>query len=383
MKNVKDCLKFRNGGITLIALVITIILLLILAGVTIAALSGNNGILQNVARAKEKTEQAQKEEESEINQTTDIIEMYSEGINTATTIADAIVQNKRFALNTKIRDDLNNEVTIPQGFKVASDSATKVEDGIVIEDKNKNQFVWIPVGIIHTSIGDKTINYTRKAYCNNIATGEIDEGTNSEKIKYSNSNNNYYTEKMSIDEIESVNKNMGYYIGRFEAGDADSLEFRNSETDGTITIKKDSIPYNYITQEEAKTKAEEMSTVQEYQSSFTKLVSSYAWDTAISFIQIKNGNYESSSMQGNYSNTDYGEGLIKTGQTTAVSNIYDMGGNLWEYTTEKSSRNATPYVRRGGDYSSRYDENPAGVRGDGLGNAHNTNGFRVTLYLKY
>ena len=58
MKNVKDCLKFRNGGITLIALVITIIILLILAGVTIAALSGDNGILQNAGKAKQENEKA-------------------------------------------------------------------------------------------------------------------------------------------------------------------------------------------------------------------------------------------------------------------------------------------------------------------------------------
>ena len=52
----------RQRGITLIALVITIIILLILAGVTIAAISGDNGILQNAARAKEETEQAEKDE---------------------------------------------------------------------------------------------------------------------------------------------------------------------------------------------------------------------------------------------------------------------------------------------------------------------------------
>ena len=47
---------------TLIALVITVIVLLILAGVTIAALSGDNGILIRAKEAKEKTEQAQKQE---------------------------------------------------------------------------------------------------------------------------------------------------------------------------------------------------------------------------------------------------------------------------------------------------------------------------------
>ena len=47
---------------TLIALVITVIVLLILAGVTIAALNGDNGILIRAKEAKEKTEQAQKQE---------------------------------------------------------------------------------------------------------------------------------------------------------------------------------------------------------------------------------------------------------------------------------------------------------------------------------
>ena len=54
--------KLKENGITLIALVITIIILLILAGVAIAALSGDNGILKNAAKAKEETE---KESEAE------------------------------------------------------------------------------------------------------------------------------------------------------------------------------------------------------------------------------------------------------------------------------------------------------------------------------
>ena len=52
----------RNKGITLIALVITIIVLLILAGVAIAMLSGENGILGKTAKAKTKTDEAQKNE---------------------------------------------------------------------------------------------------------------------------------------------------------------------------------------------------------------------------------------------------------------------------------------------------------------------------------
>ena len=71
MKNKKE------AGITLIALTITVIVMLILAGITIAAISGDNGILQNAGKAKEKTELATLEEkiklltvEAMINQTT-------------------------------------------------------------------------------------------------------------------------------------------------------------------------------------------------------------------------------------------------------------------------------------------------------------------------
>ena len=62
MKNTKNNQLRESKGITLIALVITIIVLLILAGVTIAALSGDNGILQNAIRAKELTEVKSEEE---------------------------------------------------------------------------------------------------------------------------------------------------------------------------------------------------------------------------------------------------------------------------------------------------------------------------------
>ena len=166
----------------------------------------------------------------------------------------------------------------------------------------------------------------------------------------------------------------------------------------TITIKKDQVPYNYITQANAKTKAEGMDTVQGYITATTKLVSSYAWDTAISYIQIKNSDYGTNSPEGNYYNSDSftytditgvlqtknnnSDTLIPTGQTTAVSNIYDMGGNLYEYTTESNSNESTRYVARGGDSYNYYAYRPAGCRDGNTGGAGSYYGFRVTLYCK-
>ncbi len=407
MKSISLIRTREQKGITLIALVVTVIVLIILAGVSIAMLVGENGIITQAQRAAQETEQAQRDEEAELNKAADLIEMYAEGVNTATTVKDAIAQNKRFAQNTKIRDDLNNEVTIPQGFKVANDSATKVEDGIVIEDKDGNQFVWIPAkteseggATINLEGGTTTIVYKRTAYSTNVATGEMDEETDSEKITFIDSEY-YFKEAMQSDEEKSINANGGYYIGRYEAGDKESTQVKSMREEGasqtnTVTIKKGQAPYNYITQSEAKKLAENMSVKQGYNAT-TKLVNSYAWDTAISFIQIKNTDYGSSSIEGNYMNvptftyTDINgntqtknkdtEVLIPTGQTTSVSNIYDMGGNLNEYTTESNSDVSRPIAFRGGDYRNDYEWSEAGFRSLGDGLSYGGVGFRIVMYI--
>ena len=73
--------KFRkNQGITLIALVITVIVLLILAGVTIATLTGDNGILTRAQEAKTRTEQAEKDEKEKLGDMEDTINEYAAGI---------------------------------------------------------------------------------------------------------------------------------------------------------------------------------------------------------------------------------------------------------------------------------------------------------------
>ena len=69
----------RKSGITLIALTITIIVLLILAGVAITAISRDNGILQNAARAKEETEQAERDEKEKLGDMEDILNEYTTG----------------------------------------------------------------------------------------------------------------------------------------------------------------------------------------------------------------------------------------------------------------------------------------------------------------
>ena len=395
MENKKKSMNIRKikkqvKGITLIALVVTIIVLLILAGIALNLTIGQNGIFTRAQKSVNTWRNAETNEQLAMGELEDWMDGYLNGnggnqgggsgggdYNTGTTVEEARNQNKPFENDTTITDSCTpaNSIRVPAGFKIAEDSALTVEDGIVIEDEDGNQFVWIPAKT--EAEGGATINLSTGGTAN-VVYKRTDFGK--QNASYST-----YSETMPSDEEASVNANGGYYIGRYEAGDGNSTDFRTSATEGTVVIKKNQIPYNYITRSDAETKATEMATVQEYTKAKTKLVSSYAWDTALDFIQKANSDnehsdYATSSPEGNYSNTDYGNGLIRTGQTTPVSNIYDMGGNLWEYTTESYSSEYSPYVYRGGGYSSSYDNNPAGYRNNNNGNANSYNGFRTTLY---
>lgn len=75
MKNFR-----KNQGITLIALVITIIVLIILAGVTINIVLDQNGIIEKTQEAKNETKQAEKDEKKELGKAEDIINQYLTGI---------------------------------------------------------------------------------------------------------------------------------------------------------------------------------------------------------------------------------------------------------------------------------------------------------------
>ena len=112
----------RETRITLIALVISIIVLLILAGVTIAALSGDNGIVTRAKEAKENTEQAQQDEEETLSNMEGILESLKfENVNTV---------------------DTNPAGAMPSDIEVLENNANK---GIVIKDKNENEWVWVEV----------------------------------------------------------------------------------------------------------------------------------------------------------------------------------------------------------------------------------------------
>ena len=387
----------NNKGITLVALVVTIVVLLILAGVSINLVLGNNGI---IAKAKDAETKSAEASQNDLKGMSDLEDEMDKQLGTCDplkkiptkTLEEAKVDFVKEKTKVEFSD---GNVIIPEGFKIADVPASKVQDGVVIEDKDRNQFVWVPVATI--------ADYKRTAYSTNGATEETDTATNSIKIKYNSSLYNYYfTEAMPDDEKKSVDTYKGFYIGRYEAGDKESTEAKklsgSNDVTKTVTIKKGQAPYNYVKKTQAVSLAEGFATKQGYKAK-TKLVSSYAWDTTIAFIEKTVNNYGSSSSQGNYSDTsvtykditdeskpektkaENSSLLVATGQTTPVCNIYDMGGNVFEWTTESYSITNFPYARRGGSYLSSFADSPAGRRLDGFDDANANFGFRLTLFM--
>ena len=266
----------------------------------------------------------------------------------------------------------DGKVWIPEGFRISKDSASTVQGGVVIEDKDLNQFVWVPVATL--------ADYKRTWYT------EYDSFSS-------------YSEALPEDEKTSVERYKGFYIGRYEAGDKESTVAKtlrsSNDVTKTVTIKANQAPYNYVTRTQAVSLAEGFATKQGYKAK-TKLVSSYAWDTTIAFLQKVNSDYGSSSEEGNYNDKTFSytditgasqtkasnsQVLVPTGQTTPVCNIYDMGGNVWEWTTESCSDTSSPYARRGGYYDSFFATYPAGFRDGYSDRANDIIGFRLTLFM--
>ena len=383
----------KNKGITLVALVVTIVVLLILAGVSINLVLGNNGIIAKAKDAETKSAEASQNDLKGMNGLVSEMEgaLAENGSNGSGSGNGNTGSGNNFVTkNTEVTYP-DGKVWIPEGFKVADDSASTVQGGVVVEDKDRNQFVWVPVATI--------ADYKRTAYSPNVATEETDTATNSIKINYSSSNSDYFTEAMPEDEKTSVETYKGFYIGRYEAGDKESTEAHtlrsSNDVTKTVTIKANQAPYNYVTRAQAKSLAEGFKTQQGYKA-ITKLVSSYAWDTTIAFLQNVNSDYGSSSEEGNYYDTTFSytditgakktkasnsQVLVPTGQTTPVCNIYDMGGNVYELTTESYSDTDRPCAERGGGYGGIFALGSAGDRSNYSGYARDDVGFRLTLFM--
>ena len=387
MKRTKQQKEKFNQGITLVALVVTIVVLLILAGVSLNLVLGENGIISKAREASTKTVQAQQNSEIEMN-----------------------LLEQELANATKEPDPAEG-VKMPTGFYYVGGTKTS---GIVISDnvndkdkyKNKavvgtdllgNQYVWIPCTTDSTS---SKLQYARTEW-----GVEEDGDDNSRAIKdeltltdasvtYSDADTangiNADVSKEIVAQIKaektSVAKYGGYYIGRYEVG-------KNGDT---AVVKYNQTPYASITWSTAYGLAKKIITNSEATS---YLCSSYAWDTAVNFIQNNstaknyatsiegfNGNWNPQAVKDPSGNVIKPAGTsqqLNTGLTTQFCNIFDMGGNEAEFTTELNPGTSETVVLRGGNYYDYYDDAPAGYRWDnGSGYANINGGFRATLFLK-
>ena len=377
----------RENGITLIALVVTIVVLLILAGVSVNALFGNSGIIEKAKEAQNAMTKAKENDEKQIGELTNWLDNQVNGTtggsttggdDTSTTPKISTLVGTVVDKNTKVEDAYGNKITIPKGFKVvahgtAAGSATytysgdnipAVQDGIVIENgTDGNQFVWVPAGTIKNK--DNTTNtITLGRYSNFTATnGEytpvqvasvenctqtVTIGGNFQELstsRISSSSSENTTARNLAEFISTTLANGGYYIARFEAGG----------TTSKVTSKYNQTVLGNITQPIAAGAARRMyGEIKENNKLVyaSDLVNSYAWDTAIIFIQT----YSEKTDYASYNETKTTKAFTATGKNNdKYCNIWDMSGNASEWTTEYSTfSNSSIFfscVNRGGYYN--------------------------------
>ena len=306
-----------------------------------------------------------------------------------------------YASEKTLIDSSGNIVKVPAGFKVAQDSGINVTEGIVIEDNDivtgkgnnrGNQYVWIPVGEdIKKENQDGTIttvDITLGRY--RFATeGEVVNGTTLTKgtpILVQNIND--YTNKSSAIQITGYNSRLfyedieqragvasadtngrnatalsilnfknsvaskhGYYIARYEAsygatdGKANS---KVSNSAGTSVPTTEGTLWNNITQINAAIASRDL-----YNNGVTSdLTNSYAWDTAIVYIQA----FSNDTVYSYQTSINTGSAPSNTGENTdEVCKINDMASNVTEWTTEycaySTGSYAYPCTGRGGGYA--------------------------------
>ena len=387
----------KQEGITLIALVITIIVLIILAGVSISVLFNQDGIIAKARQAKSDYANAQNEEATTIGSLINRIdEAERENNNPPEEIkkVSEVKGGNYFDKATTLEDSNGNKIKVPQGFKIAEDSGINVTEGIVIEDNDiidgignnrGNQYVWVPVGTGIKKADGTTVAITLGRYTFADGTNDkTEDGTvlakgtsilqqNAENYADEVLINSYYNELATSRTgvasrgtdglnttalnlkgfVDSVKANGGYYIARYEAsygtdGKANS-KVSNSfiNTDGTAPTTEGTL-WNNITQIDAATASRNL-----YEAVTTDLINSYAWDTAIVYIQNFSGDIDYSYQDGKSINSS----LTNTGANgDEVCKINDMASNVFEWTTEystnTSSSNAYSSTRRGGNYNS-------------------------------
>ena len=440
----------NQTGITLIALVVTIVVLLILAGVSLNAIFSENGIIKRAQDAQNKMDQATQNDLDSINELNNWIDGKTNGTTGGNTTGGD---------DKPSTSDLpSTSYTIPY---YPDNTFTKVEgtdlsNGLVIKDTSGNEYVWIEVpkttGVYPTA-GLEITNFTETEYTaietdlhtytdyyrrdkSGTLTSYKDEYP-SDKVKEGTGlTSTQYTE-LKQKMLKSVYENGGFWIGRYEAGITTNRTSKDEEITAEPLSKAEIVenavyPYTYVTCSQAQTLASKLSTGKSYTSS---LMFGVQWDLVLKHIEVKEvakgttlatiqsalrteskdwGNYCNATFtinRGKYADyknwslstwTPYnqttsnnfvnssvkqtqsgGNGiLLTTGASDACKkmNIYDLAGNVSEWTLEYTAAPA-PCACRGGFYCVDGSDYPASERGsDGTTRSYDFVGFRPSLF---
>jgi type II secretory pathway pseudopilin PulG len=414
----------KNKGITLVALVVTIVVLLILAGVSINLVLGDNGI---IAKAKEAQRKSAEASQNDLIGMNELAQQLGEKINGSTGSGSG---------NGGTGGKTEPE-TVPYlpSDDFHYDTSTSVDTGLIIADSNGNEYVWVVVprttavykttGLGKTTFTDadyRSIETDLKNYTSTYGTTDDFSDT-----WYADTNNEgWLTEAeyktLKNDMLKSVYENGGFYVGRYEAGIVENRTlYGPTNSDGKYTIegmptpvtKADAYPYTWVTRTQAQNLASNVNSGTKTSS----LMFGVQWDLVLAFMHNK-GNIADSTLTsnsttiGNYKNnlwtiknanakysTDYGRTftacpnpfkkdadskiLLTTGADSSfsVQNIYDIAGNVYEWTLEKTDRGSLPCAQRGGDFYDTGSGSPAAKRNNFYTFSTDYSiGFRVTLW---
>ena len=388
--------KNRQKGITLIALVVTITVLIILATVSVNTVLGDNGIIKRAQKARDSYQNSSTSEDEHMKQLANEMAEYDEDNTPTNPTAGTTVAKPGTWTSTEvtpIADGNGGTVPLPNGFYyVGGDIST----GLVISDKRGdtmsasgtsmgNQFVWIPVSsetdLTRTNFdsnGQATTDTPASGYSATDCTEPYASGYSTEAEEHSTMR-------------AQVLKYGGFYIGRFEAGVNSTTLRTKVTTNQTVVCKKGVAPYSYVpwgkAMDDVNTAfapsinnsdnvntngavylAKNFASQHNYTSVTSTLTYGCEWDAMCRYI----GDSQRATTK-----KDAPE-LTGSVSTDVSKNIYDIAGNCYEWTMEDFRTNHR--IRRGGYCSSAY---PVSNRGGGLPTTGNAFGsFRPTLYIK-